>query len=207
MTDAPRPSEQSTTVWLQVLVGRVRGGDQEALNCLFAHVERRLHALTRRLLQNYPGVRHWEQTDDVVQQALIRLLRALQTVDVVDVSHLLRLAAKQVRYALLTLAEQYRDAPRFGAFAESTSSDGNPLAAIAQSTSSSRDLDDWTAFHVQAEQLPDHLRQVFDLVYYHGMTQEEAGEVLGLSDRTVRKRWRDARKKLSELLGGRLPGS
>ena len=68
------------------------------------------------------------------------------------------------------------------------------------------DLALWTEFHETIDQLPQRLREVFDLLYYHGMTQEEAAAVLGVSDRTVRERWRDAKVELTDLLGDSLPG-
>src|SRR5207302_3839847 len=64
----------------------------------------------------------------------------------------------------------------------------------------------WTEFHRQAEALPDEEKVVFDLIWYHGMQQEEVAQVLGVSVRTVKTRWREARLLLHERLGGELPG-
>jgi RNA polymerase sigma-70 factor (ECF subfamily) len=200
---ADTSSERSTTSWLEILVGKVRAGDADALNQLLGHVHRRLDALTRRMLQAYPAVRQWEQTDDVLQDALIRLHRALQTVEIVDLGHFLHLAALQIRRALLTLAKRYSAAPRFVAFLGNTSGDGQ---LPGENPGSDSDLALWSEFHEKVEQLPDTVQAVFDLIFYHGMTQEEAAEALGVSDRTIRDRWRKARLQLTESLGGRLPG-
>ena len=35
-------------------------------------------------------------------------------------------------------------------------------------------LAEWTAFHEQAGSLPDPLSSVFDLIYYQGLSQDEA---------------------------------
>ncbi len=54
--------------------------------------------------------------------------------------------------------------------------------------------------------LPDELSSVFDLIYYQGLTQAEAAEVLGVSEATIKRSWREARLALHDALGGRLPG-
>ena len=46
---------------------------------------------------------------------------------------------------------------------------------------------------------------MFDLVWYHGMTQAEAALVLGLSEAKVKRLWVAAREQLKTALGGRLP--
>jgi RNA polymerase sigma-70 factor (ECF subfamily) len=54
--------------------------------------------------------------------------------------------------------------------------------------------------------MPDDEREVFDLLWYQGLTQVEAAAVIGVTDRTVKSRWRSARLRLHEALGGQLPG-
>jgi DNA-directed RNA polymerase specialized sigma24 family protein len=43
---------------------------------------------------------------------------------------------------------------------------------------------------------------VFVLIYYNGKTHDEAAEVLGVSKKTVDRRWRDARLTLREKIKG-----
>ena len=50
-------------------------------------------------------------------------------------------------------------------------------------------------------------REVFDLLWYHGLTQDEAAALIGVSVRTVKSRWRSARLRIAEALGGELPGA
>jgi RNA polymerase sigma-70 factor (ECF subfamily) len=53
--------------------------------------------------------------------------------------------------------------------------------------------------------LPEELREIVDLLYYDGLTQEEAATLLGLSPRTLKRRWQTAKvylhKKLHERSG------
>src|SRR5262245_54674860 len=59
------------------LMRRAQGGDQQAHNRLIARACERLRPLASRMLKGYPGVRRWEQTADVLQNALMRLHKVL----------------------------------------------------------------------------------------------------------------------------------
>ena len=72
---------------------------------------------------------------------------------------------------------------------------------------SSNPLDQWTEFHEAAAGLPESQREVFDLVWYHGLSQSEVASVQHVSVRTVKKRWNAARLAIYDALGGRLPGT
>jgi RNA polymerase sigma-70 factor (ECF subfamily) len=69
------------------------------------------------------------------------------------------------------------------------------------------DLDRWHALHEAVEKLPAELREVFGLTFYHGWTQAEIAELLGVSDWQVRRLWRRACLRLHEMLGGDLPAT
>jgi RNA polymerase sigma factor (sigma-70 family) len=68
------------------------------------------------------------------------------------------------------------------------------------------ELDRWTALHEAVEQLPAELRQVFSCTFYHGWTQGQIAELLGISDRQVRRLWVEACLRLKEAVGT-LPAS
>lgn len=57
------------------------------------------------------------------------------------------------------------------------------------------------SMHEAIEKLPEDLREVFEMTFYQGMTQEEMASVLDVSTKTIKRRWRDARLALQELLG------
>src|SRR3954465_842495 len=96
-----RPMKTGETSRIRIWVDRLQSGDQSALNELIIHFERRLHALTRRMIQGYPLVHSLEQTDDVYQKAVLRLSRALKAVAPGDTRELIRLSATQIRRELL----------------------------------------------------------------------------------------------------------
>src|SRR3954465_1284245 len=92
---------------LRHCLSRVRGGDAAALNELILLAGKRLELLTHRMLRDFPRVRRWAQTDDVLQNALVRLCRALESVSPADVREFYALATTQIRRELLDLARHY----------------------------------------------------------------------------------------------------
>jgi RNA polymerase sigma-70 factor (ECF subfamily) len=99
-------SEDASTQ-LQAWIDRIKAGDPTAHAELLNHACERLRRLTRKMLQDFSGVRRWEGTDDVCQNALLRLHKALQTVPLESVEQFFRLAATQIRRELLDLARHY----------------------------------------------------------------------------------------------------
>jgi RNA polymerase sigma-70 factor (ECF subfamily) len=193
------------------LVGRLQQGDDQARNDLIAHACGRLRTLTSRMLNGYPGVRRWEQTDDVLQNALIRLCRALEANTPESPRHFYNLAAQQIRRELIDLARHHLGPKGHGAkhhtdcAGKAADDRGGALAEQAGEAGEPSTLAGWTEFHKAVESLPDEERELFGLLWYEGMTQEDATEVLGASLRTVKRRWQAARLKLAEALGGDAP--
>ena len=145
------------------------------------------------------------------QNAALRLYRALESVQPPSAAAFFRLAAAQIRRELLDLARRYsgtpvadsayRDSPRVGKVAP-------PLSGLdpADSTRDPGRLSFWTDFHNAVELLPAEEREVFDLVFYQGLPQEEAASILDISIRTLKRRWQSARLELARAVGGELPG-
>jgi len=90
------------------LLDGLRTGDAEARSKLLNHACERLRFLTSKMLRvDFPGVQRWEQTNDVLQNSLIRLHRALLDVTPKSPRHFWNLAALQIRRELLDLAHHY----------------------------------------------------------------------------------------------------
>jgi RNA polymerase sigma factor (sigma-70 family) len=205
MTDA-----SSQTVQIQMWIDRLRGGDETARAQLLRCACGRLHKLARKMLKGYPKVRRWEQTDDVLQNAVLRLHRTLQQLPVATSGDFFRLAALNIRRELLDLARHYYGP--LGQGARHASSPGQPSGSDNFTPAAPVDLSGdptrlaaWSDFHQQIEALPDEEREIFDLLWYQGLTQAEAAEVLGASQRTVKRRWQSARLRLHDALGGEVP--
>src|SRR5262249_57018762 len=99
------PSSQ--TLQVQAYLDRLRGGDVAARGELLNCACERLRRLTRKMIKGYPKVHRWEQTDDVLQNAVIRLQRTLQQLTVTAARDFFPLAALQIRRELLDLAKHY----------------------------------------------------------------------------------------------------
>src|SRR5262249_29172027 len=159
---------------------------------------------TRKMLHDYRGVRRWEETGDVFQNAMLRLCRALQTVTPASLREFFRLAALQVRRELIDLARHYYGPEGAGANhvsqapRDDTSTAAPPGYEAADLTQDPSRLALWTEFHRHVEGLPEEEREVFDLLFYQGLSQAEAAAVVGVSDRTIKSRWRSARLRLHE---------
>ena len=143
-----------------------------------------------------------------MQGAFLRLLRALDEVAPPTPADFFRLAAAQIRRELIDLARRFGGPYGLGARHESHDpAHGSDIISYAPDASHDpAELAEWSVFHEQAESLPDPLRAVFDLIYYQGLSQDEAAEALGTSERTVRRQWQKARVALHDAVGGRLPG-
>jgi RNA polymerase sigma factor (sigma-70 family) len=156
--------------------------------------------LTRRMFHRFPGIRRWEQTDDIFQNSMIRLHRALQCCKVESPRHFLNLAAVQIRRELIDLVRKYKAQSNFAANHQSDSVDFQNTCDINKQTDVLVDLEKWSEFHLLAESLPEEEKEVVDLLWYQELTQEDAAKLLDISVRTVKRRWQSARIKLYEAL-------
>jgi RNA polymerase sigma-70 factor (ECF subfamily) len=203
---------ESPSVHLQNCLDRLRQGDKAAREELLHAACDRLQGLTRKMLRDYRGVQRWEETGDVLQNALLRLCRALESLTPPTVGDFYRLAAAQIRRELIDLARHYYGPQGAGAHhasqkpADASQSGIAPLHEAADRSCDPGQLGLWTEFHAQVEALPSEEKEIFDLLFYQGLSQEEAAGILNASVRTVKRRWQAARLKLSEALGGTLPG-
>ena len=202
------PSSQ--TLLIQVYLDRLRDGDETARGELLQCASERLRSLARKMLRAYPRVHRWEETDDVLQNAALRLHRTLGEIVPATPRDFFRVAALNIRRELLDLAKHYFGPLGHGAqhasWGSGDSSAGAPAPADRGdlSTEPSR-LAAWGEFHEQIGALPDEEREVFDLLWYQGLNQAEAAELLGVSERTIKRRWQAARLRLHEALHGEMP--
>lgn len=201
---------ENTTQRIQKCLDHLRDGDANAKDQLLDTACKRLERLARKMLRDFPRLRRWEETADVLQNGLIRLVRALEQIAPITPREFFSLASRQLRWELIDLARHYAGEltklpgqPR-RAGAEARIGPPN-LEKVAEPNESPDRLLLWTEFHVQATELPDAERETFDLLWYQGLSQKEAAEILGISERAIRSRWRAARLKLHQAMGGCMP--
>jgi RNA polymerase sigma-70 factor (ECF subfamily) len=159
--------------------------------------------------RDFDRVGRWEQTEDVLQNASLRLYEALGQVELTDVRHFYRLAALQIRRELIDLARHYQGPLGMGANHATArahhpdQSAAAPLFDRAEFSADPQQIQQWGDFHLQVERLPDREREVFELLWYHELPQDEVAELLGLSTRQVKRIWRTAKLKLHDSLADR----
>lgn len=197
------------------IVGQLGAADPEirraARNRLLCSVIDHMRAVAHRMVKGFPQVRRWDETDDVVQGAALRLARALDSVAPADSRHLLGLIAIQVRRELVDLARRYGGAESFARHHETNAVriDGEIRLrsddVIDDDTTDPGRTGDWVRFHEAAESLTDEERELFNLVWYLGLDQEQTARALGCSVRTVARRWDVVKRHLLRRLGGSAP--
>jgi RNA polymerase sigma factor (sigma-70 family) len=198
----------NTTVQIQGLIDRLKAGEESARDELLNVAIERLRRLTRKMLRSDPRVGRWVEADDVLQNAAMRLYRSLKEVIIpaardYSVRNFFGLATEQIRRELLDLARHYYGPEGLGRH-HATHVENEPPD---QASSDPGRLVAWTEFHRQVSTLPAEEREVFELLWYQGLPQAEAARLLDCSERTVKRRYREAKLRLHEVLKGELPGS
>ena len=189
------PKDQTTM--LQGYIDKMLEGDDSYRQLLVDHAYGRLRLLVKKRMSLFPGVQRWEQTDDVLQEASLKLWKSLDAVKPATVRDFFGLAATQIRRTLLDLARHYGGKQGIGAKHATNERGGDKGRAQpekAERTSDPVTLTEWTEFHKTVDGLPQDQREIFDLLYYHGLTQPEAAEILGMPLRTLKRRWRETRQ-------------
>jgi RNA polymerase sigma-70 factor (ECF subfamily) len=148
------------------------------------------------MLQGFPAVRVREETEDITQKAVIKLLRALQEVRPESTRKFFALASVQIRRVLLDLKKHYEGVIVSYHADGVAGSSGTPAHEPVDPAPSLDELEAWCAFHRQIEGLPEEEREAVDLHFYQGLTKADAAELLGVDVRTVQRRWNAALHRL-----------
>jgi RNA polymerase sigma factor (sigma-70 family) len=155
----------------------------------------RLRALARRMLHRHSAIRRLVDTDDLLQNAAIRMQRALASIVVESPRHAMALAATQLKRELVDLVRAQ----------QRTFQEYATTGHIRDEEPPHRDesLHSWAEFHTAVESLPKPQREAVHLLWYLGLHQEEAARLLGISDRTLRRHWAAAQATLRQRLDAR----
>jgi RNA polymerase sigma-70 factor (ECF subfamily) len=160
------------TTLLHRCLDRLRAGDDSAYDELIDYTGERLRVLASRMLQSFPAVRRWEDTQDVLQDAHVRLLRDLRdkAKRPASVRDFFNLAANRLRSVLLNLHQHYQRPAGMG----QNLADG-PVTPVPDPAPDSAELDRWTAFHEAVGKLDPTEREVVELRFYQGFDPGRGG--------------------------------
>jgi len=196
---------------LENAINRLTQGDLAARDDLIAIACDRMRDVAHRMLRGFPRVRRFDETDDVVQNAAMRLYKALDSIRPSSPEHLINLAGTHIRRELIDLARKHAGPESYAANHETNYARRNDhvFAKIDAEPSGETEtvdaLENWTHLHEVAELLPDDERELFHLVWYMGAKQSEAARILGCSVRTVKRRWESVKTLIEQHLHGRRP--
>jgi RNA polymerase sigma-70 factor (ECF subfamily) len=186
-------------------LARLAAGDLAVRGRIIELCAGRLRRLAHRMLRRFPNVRRWDDTDDVFQNAALRLHRALGQLDSAAPRSVMALAATQLHRELIDLARKHAGPASYAAnhgtnvVRHGQDRDDAPRH-VDRAADAAGPLDRWEEFHAAVERLPDESREVFHLVWYLGADQKTIATLVGCSERTVKTRWREAREAIRTAL-------
>jgi RNA polymerase sigma-70 factor (ECF subfamily) len=182
------------TTTLQQLLDEAAFQNGSIYDKLLEHASERLRALSRKSLRSFPRLTSLVQTDDVLQDALLRLHTSLNKVRPSSLRGFFGLAAIQIRRNLIDLTRHLLGPEGYGTHVRTgpISPENEPVVSEA--------VDRWICFNDLIDTLPAEEREIVDLQFVHSMTQEEVSDLLGISLSTVKRRWISARLKLGTLI-------
>jgi RNA polymerase sigma factor (sigma-70 family) len=192
---------------IQACLERLAQGDAAARDELITIACDKMQTMAHRMLGRFPNVRRWDETCDVVQNAALRLYKSLAAVTPTDARAFLGFAAVHVRRELLDLARRHGGIESYAANHETNvrRSDGEVLMKVdeaAEDSESHEQIERWTGVHLAAESMPEETREVFQMIWYMGLHQENVAKLLGCSVRTVKRRWEEAKNHLRHTVLG-----
>lgn len=198
-------SEISPESW-PALLARLQQGEKAARDELLARTYVRLRQLMGRLISKFPVVQEHAGATDVLHDTFLRLSRALETMSPRSPGEFFGLSALHMRRQLMDMARKLRRQPDLRPLQPAGDSHNSDRAGPSESGESTLDpavLERWSEFHRQVDHLPEDERTVFDLLYYHNLSQAEAAQTLGVSIPTIKRRWAAARMRLALYLEDR----
>lgn len=170
---------------LAALLPASREGDAEAFAEAYALAYDELRRLARRQLGGAPRGRTLVTTV-LVNEAFMKLVR--RPVEVQDRVHFFALAARAMRQIIVDHARE-RQAQKRGGGRLPTSLDADQIA-IDDVAEELVDVDEALG---RLQDVEPRLAQIVEWRFFGGMTEDEVGEALGVTARTVRRDWQKAK--------------
>lgn len=172
-----------------------QAGDDRALEQLMPLVYSELHRLAGRYLHR-EREGHTFETHDLIHEAFLRLIDQRQ-VDWRSRAHFFAIAAQMMRRILVDHARR-RGSHRRGGDVRRLVLDEVPDLAVPQG----EDLVALDEALTELAREDESLARIVDLRFFGGLDHDEIAALLGVSNPTVRRRWRLAKAWLYRRLAG-----
>ena len=134
---------------IQGLLRQIHVGDDAAWEELLRLVHDRLEKLIRVMFRGFPSLRGFIEWEDVLQNVLVRLLRALRQIEPASMQEFFALAGAHVRRELLNQACKRKKVSARQAGLSANSERTFFDAPLAEE--SAAELDQWSRFHQEVE--------------------------------------------------------
>ncbi len=177
------------------LIRQAMDGDEAAFQAVFEATYTDLRRLASRRLDS--GARGTSlDTTSLVHESYLRFAKAGR-IRLEDRGHFLRYAGRVMRSVIVDTVRERKAQRRGGDVRHVTLATG----VLADTVDGEAEI---LGVHEALEELAkldERMVQVVEMRYFAGMTETEIGDVLGVSDRTVRRIWERSRLWLAESLG------
>jgi RNA polymerase sigma-70 factor (ECF subfamily) len=168
------------------LIQRVAGGDRLAMKVLFARHHVRVYRFVLRLVRNEA------LAEDVISEVFLDVWRQAGKFEKRSAVSTWLMAI--ARFKALSALRRRVDRELDEETAEAVEDRADDPEVVLQKKDKSE------ALRECLNSLSVEQREIIDLVYYHEMSVEDAAQVVGIPENTVKTRMFYARKKLGELL-------
>jgi|SRR4029079_10384284 RNA polymerase sigma factor (TIGR02999 family) len=179
---------------ITVLLRRVADGDSGAEEALLVHLYEQLRLIAARHLR-HERADHTLQPTALVHEAYVRLIRGGTNQVWNDRVHFLAAASTVMRRILVDHARRRTAAKRGGRQHADELDDW----MVAVNHPPERILAVDQALTILAQSNPRAAR-IVELKFFAGLTDQETANALGLSERTVKRDWQDAKMQLYTTL-------
>lgn len=173
-----------------LLLHHASGGDHAAYDRLFALAYDELQGVAARQLRRADAHRAIDPAE-LVSELYLKLRDQLRG-EWAGRAHFYGVAARAMRQILVDLARRQQAAKRGG--------DWHPTTISGKQLPTDVSLEDVLALDAVIEQLSPRQRQVVELRFFAGASEQEIADVLGTSTRTVQREWTKARAWLYRAL-------
>jgi RNA polymerase sigma factor (TIGR02999 family) len=186
MSDTPERTAGEVTQ----LLAAARAGEPGALDRIVPLVYEDLRRLAGRELRRELGERTLHATA-LVHELWLKL-SAGAPVHASSRTHFMAIAARAMRQVLVDQARRRRSGKRGGDWHPTTLGDGDAAVDV--------EADELLALDDALERLDPRQKQIVEMRFFGGLEELEIAELLGISERTVRREWTKARAHLYRSL-------
>lgn len=172
-----------------------REGERGALDEVFSRVYSEIRRIAHNQIQG-AGPNRTLNTTAIVHEAYIKLVRS-PSIPWEDRAHFMAVAATVMRQIVLNYARSHRAQKRGGGVRPFVLDE---IEAPVESRAA--ELVELGEALRRLSALDGRLAKVVDLRFFAGLSVEETAEILGVTDRTVKRDWRMARAFLYRELHG-----